>query len=86
EHIPRDVEKQAALRMTMLRTASERMIGEIFSAWLDLLDDELEQPTLLLLDSAGAHNNVDLYRGNTFASYDYPRIQQRLPSLSTPAL
>lgn len=46
----------------MLRTASGWMIGEIFTAWLELLDDELEQPTLLLLDSAGAHNNVDMYR------------------------
>jgi len=46
--------------MTMARTEKGWMTGDVFVPWLQQLDDELSQPTLLLLDSAGAHSNVDM--------------------------
>lgn len=46
--------------MTMTRTKKGWMDGEVFVRWLQRLDDDLDQPTLLLMDSAGAHNNVDM--------------------------
>jgi len=46
--------------MTMARAEKGWMTGDVFVPWLQQLDDELSQPTLLLLDSAGAHSNVDM--------------------------
>jgi hypothetical protein len=54
EHIPRDVEKEAAAKMTMTRTRKGWMDGEVFVRWLQKLDDDLDQPALLLMDSRSA--------------------------------
>jgi len=60
KHIPRDVEEEAAAKMIMRRTKKGWMDGEVFVRWLQQLDDDLDQPALLLMDSAGPHNDVDM--------------------------
>jgi hypothetical protein len=59
QHIPRDIEKEVAKEMAMEKTKKGWMNGEVFIRWLRKLDDDLDQPTLLLMDSAGSHNTVE---------------------------
>src|SRR5687768_4176382 len=52
--------------MTMTRTRKGWMDSKVFVRWLQKLDDDFDQPALLLMDSAGAYNDVDmrdLYEG-----------------------
>lgn len=53
------------------------MTGDIFVPWLRWLDTELTQPTLFLLESAGAHIHIDKLPWTHLCI-------QRLPSNSTP--
>ena len=82
EHISRDVEKEAAAKMTMVRTKKGWMTREVFMSWLQDLDNDLDQPTLLLLDSAGSHNNIDMHDPYGGVPWKHLRIQ-RLPKNST---
>jgi hypothetical protein len=59
------------------------MTGDVFISWLQDLDDDLDHPSLLLLDSAGSHNNIDERDPYGGISWRHLRIQ-RLPKNSTP--
>jgi hypothetical protein len=82
QHIPRDIEKEAAKEMAMEKTKKGWMNGEVFICWLQRLDDDLDQPTLLLMDSAGSHNNIDMRDSYGGVPWKHLRIQ-RLPVNST---
>lgn len=58
------------------------MNGEVFTRWLQKLDDDLDQPTLLLMDSAGPHNDVDMRDPYGGERWKHLRIR-RLPVNST---
>ena len=68
--------------MFMATTDSGWMIHNTFVEWLQRFDDELSQPTLLLLDSAGAHNNIDMRDPINNIPWKHLCIQ-RLPKDST---
>jgi len=68
--------------MTTAITESGWMNRDIFVEWLKLFDDELSQPTLLLLDSAGAHNDIDMRDQQNHIPWKHLHIQ-RLPKNST---
>lgn len=68
--------------MTIVRTKKRWMTGGVFVPWLQDLDDDLDQPTLLLLDSAGPHNNIDERDPYGGEPWKHLRIQ-RLPKNST---
>jgi len=58
------------------------MNRNIFMEWLQEFDDQLTQPTLLLLDSAPAHNNIDMRDPETNTPWTHLQIR-RLPKNST---
>lgn len=68
--------------MVTAKTESGWMTREVFVGWLQLLDDELSQPTVLLLDSAKSHNNIDMRDPEQGIQWKHLRIQ-RLPTNST---
>jgi hypothetical protein len=80
----REVEDEAKNRMEIRKNDSGWMNRDIFMRWLIDLDQQLERPTLLLLDSCPAHSNIDVpdpaygYRDN----WKLLTIQ-RLPKNST---
>ncbi|KAF9079056.1 hypothetical protein BGX23_005218, partial [Mortierella sp. AD031] len=59
KHLTNEIEQDVARRMIMTTTESGWMTRDVFMDWLRSFDDQLLRPTLLL-DSAPAHNNVDL--------------------------
>jgi len=60
KNILKGIEKEAAGWMYARMTDSGWMNRDLFVEWLQRLDDDATQPTLLLLDSTGAHNNIDM--------------------------
>ncbi|KAG0254482.1 hypothetical protein BGZ95_006011, partial [Linnemannia exigua] len=81
DHSAVGIEDEAAAKMVREKTKSGWMIREVFLRWLQRLDDELSQPTLLL-DSAGSHNNIDMRDTEQKVPWKHLRIQ-RLPVNST---
>lgn len=68
--------------MKMEKTKKGWMTGDVFVRWLQDLDNDLEQPTLLLLDSAGPHNDIDMNDPYGGVPWKHLRIR-RLPVNST---
>lgn len=46
--------------MVIRKTRRGWMTGDVFMEWLQTFDDQLSEPTLLLLDSCPAHNDIDM--------------------------
>jgi len=82
EHFSRNIEKEAASEMTIVRSRSGWINRTIFEEWLKKLDEDLSQPALLLLDSSRAHSNIDIRDLEKGIPWNYLRIQ-RLPKNST---
>lgn len=59
------------------------MTGDTFVWWLKRFDDQLERPTLLLIDSCPAHNNIEYRDNETKENWKFLTIC-RLPKNSTP--
>lgn len=68
--------------MVVRTTEKGWMTGEVFMEWLRTLDDHLKVPTLLLLDSCPAHNNIDMRDPENNIPWKHLHIR-RLPKNST---
>ncbi|KAG0344663.1 hypothetical protein BGZ54_005801, partial [Gamsiella multidivaricata] len=58
------------------------MKNDVFVGWLRMFDGDLSQPTFLLLDPAGAHNNIDMRDLRTNTPWKHLHIR-RLPKNTT---
>jgi hypothetical protein len=81
QHIPREIEKKAADKMTIERTKEGWMDGEVFVRWLQNLGDGLDQPTLLLMDSAASYNNIDMR--DPFGGVPWRHLHIRWPPVNS---
>ncbi|KAG0250861.1 hypothetical protein BG011_008032 [Mortierella polycephala] len=76
----KDVDADSKAMMSTKTSKSGWMTSFIFKKWLEQSDDQLKEPTLLLLDSAPQHTDIDMR--NTDEPWKHTRIQ-RLPASST---
>lgn len=80
---PRDLDLETEVGMLRETTPKGWMNRDTFLRWLRRLDDQLDQPSLLLIDSCPAHNNVDFRDIDTNEEWKNLTIR-RLPVNSTP--
>jgi hypothetical protein len=76
-----DLETEASV---LLQTTPKGWMNrDTFLWWLQRFDDQLERPSLLLLDSCPAHNEIDFRNIETGEQWKHLTIR-RLPKNSTP--
>ncbi|KAF9176095.1 hypothetical protein BGZ49_006697, partial [Haplosporangium sp. Z 27] len=80
--IARGIDQRSYNLIDVERSPKGWMTSEIFMEWLKSFDDQLEEPTLLLLDSAPQHTRVEYRDPDTKTPWRFLEVV-RLPVNST---